>query len=260
MIGCIGVLVLNRGDLLLRMVDSIDIEIEKLCIVQNGNDDTVEDAIKKIQQGRNPRISKVYLERPFRNMGVAPAWNSIIKSFPECGYWLIANNDTLFLPGDLEKYHNLSIQNPTSVITDARGSFSCFTISPHIVATVGLFDENIWPIYCEDTEYQLRMKKAGVTQISIPSDLGESNNGSWTIRSNSTYAENNRITHTSNQNYVDAKWGTNTDYQTPWNMFDLVKNSKEINVLRMLSPYNPYMRKHHSEIWNNFENTANRIR
>jgi len=99
MIPCIGVLVLNRGDLLLRMVDSIDVPVERLCIVQNGSDDTVTEAIRDIAAGRNNLINKVYIEQPFRNMGVAPSWNSIIKSFPECEYWLIANSASWQLAG-----------------------------------------------------------------------------------------------------------------------------------------------------------------
>ena len=48
MIPLLGVLVLNRGDLLLRMVDSIDYPIDKLAIVQNGCEPDVVDAIDQI--------------------------------------------------------------------------------------------------------------------------------------------------------------------------------------------------------------------
>jgi len=251
MIPCIGVLVLNRGDLLLRMIDSIDVEVERLCIVQNGRDDTVDEAIRDIAANRNGLIRNVYIERPFRNMGVAPAWNSIIKSFPECQYWLIANNDTVFLPGDLQKYDDLYHHNANAVIAAANGAFNCFVITPEIVAKVGLFDENIWPIYHEDVDYFIRMQRAGVARINLNSEIGYSNDGSWTIRSNPTYASSNNLTQSLNSQYVDEKWGSHQEYQTPWN--HPTRDCRDWW-------YNPYRRKQHSEAWKNFEQTANRIR
>ena len=242
---------LNRGDLLIRMISSIDYPVEKLCIVQNGRDDTVDEAIRDIAAGRNNLIEKVYIERPFRNMGVAPAWNSIIKSFPECDYWLIANNDTVFLPGDLEKYHTLIKENPHSIIADASKSFGCFAITKAVIAEVGLFDENIWPIYSEDIDYYVRMQKKNIQLIAIPSDIGHSNDGSWTIKSNQVYAASNNVTQNSNAVYVAEKWGNNQEFDNPWN-----HHSRDVKDWW----YNPYRRLQHSSIWNHFEQTANRIR
>lgn len=251
MIPCLGVLVLNRGDLLLRMVNSIDAPVERLCIVQNGQDDSVNDAIAAIAANENDYIQSIYIEKPFRNMGVAPAWNSIIKSFPECAYWLLANNDTVFLPGDLEKYHDLWRSNANAIITAANGAFNCFLIDAMTVSKVGLFDENIWPIYHEDIDYFIRMQRAGIKRIPINSDIGYSNDGSWTIKSNTTYATSNSQTQQKNADYVSEKWGANQEYVQPWNHFS--RDGRDWW-------YNPYRRRDHSAIWNNFEQTANRIK
>lgn len=250
MIPCLGVLVLNRGDLLTRMVDSIDHPVERLCIVQNGQDPGVNEAIDRIRSDRNPNVAAIYLERPFRNMGVAPAWNSIIKSWPECRYWLISNNDTVFLPGDLRKYHETWEANQGSLIAAANGAFSCFAVGPDVVAKVGLFDENVWPIYHEDVDYFVRMQRAGVRRISISSEIGYSNDGSWTIRSNDAYRASNGSTQASNQSYVEEKWGAMQENQTPWN-----------HPTRDLRDwwYDPYRRRRHSGIWNDFDQTSNRI-
>lgn len=250
MIPCLGVLVLNRGDLLLRMINSIDYPIDKLCIVQNGQDDTVSETIKTITEHKSPLINRIYLERPFRNMGVAPAWNSIIKSFPECEFWLIANNDTVFLPGDLKLYHQTYQNHPQSLIAAANGAFNCFIISPYIVSKVGLFDENIWPIYHEDVDYFLRMQKIGIDRIPIASDIGYSNDGSWTMRSNPVYHSKNTVTQQSNGQYVDDKWGKDQQYKTPY-------NHPHKSVYEWI--YDPYRRLKHSQVWDHFENTANRI-
>lgn len=248
MIPLLGVLCLNRGDLLLRMVDSIDYPVDKLAIVQNGCEPDVEAAIKQIASTKG-MINTVYVERPFRNIGVCPAWNSIIKSFPEMPFWLIANNDTVFLPGDLEKYHKTWEANQTSLIAASNGSFSCFVISPFIVATVGLFDENIWPIYHEDSEFYIRMNKVGIKRISIDSDLGYSGDGSWTIRSSVKYNSSNNSTQESNRIYVEQKWGKDSEFTYPWD--DISGNIKDWY-------YDPQRRLDHSKIWGHFEETANK--
>jgi hypothetical protein len=248
MIPLLGVPVLNRGDLLARMIDSIDYPIDKLAIIQNGNDDTVCDVINELMTSTHPLINEVYLERPFRNIGVSQSWNTIIKAFPECSYWIITNNDTVFLPGDLEKYVILHSQHHDDLIVQPNGAFSCFLITPKIVQTVGLFDENIWPIYCEDVDYFIRMKKYGVERIPINSDLGYSNDGSWMIRSNNRYRENNNYTQASNSVYVEQKWGKDGEYQTPFNS----------GIYPNHWYYNPHRRADHSNVWNNFENTANK--
>lgn len=249
MIPLVGVLVLNRGDLLARMVASIDFPVDKLAIVQNGRDDDVNGVIGEIMSKKHKHVNEIYLERPFRNTGVAPAWNSIIKAFPECPYWLIANNDTVFLPGDLEKYHRLTTANPGTLVAAANGAFNCFTITPEIVSAVGLFDENIWPIYSEDLDYFIRMQRAGITRMPLPSDIGHSDDGSWTIRSNPTYAANNNATQNSNGRYVADKWGENQQHPTPWN-----HPGRDIRDWW----YDPYRRRMHGNVWNNFEQTANK--
>jgi hypothetical protein len=248
MIPFLGCLILNRGDLLLRMASSIDYPVDKLAIVQNGITSDVNEAVNQIITTKNPLINTVYLERPFRNMGVCPAWNSIIKSFPEVEYWLIANNDTVFLPGDLEKYHNTWLENKESLIAAANGSFSCFIISPSIIEKIGLFDENIWPIYSEDVEYYIRMQKAGIDRISIQSDIGFSGDGSWTVRSSQQYQNNNNYTQASNQEYVALKWGDNQEHDTPYNEGGNIKDWY----------YHPARRLRHSQRWNYFEETANK--
>ena len=247
MIPCLGVLVLNRGDLLKRMVSSIDRPVDRLCIVQNGNDDSVEDAIREITLSPGPFVDRVYVEKPFRNMGVAPSWNSIIKSFPECSYWLIANNDTVFLPGDLDKYHSLWQQNRGTVILDANGGFSCFIVDPDSIIKLGLFDENIWPIYHEDIDYLIRMDRASMPRIRIDSDMSNIYDGSWTVRSNTDYQNKNKVTQESNRAYVAEKWGNDHGYATPWNLSD-----------RQVSDwsYSASRRRIHSKVWDNFNQTA----
>jgi GT2 family glycosyltransferase len=229
------------------MVSSIDRPVDRLCIVKNGKDPTVEAAIQEIIQTPGPYIKEVCVHSPFRNLGVAPSWNTIIKSFPECIYWMIANNDTVFLPGDLDKYHRLWQDNQGHVILDANGGFSCFIVDPDVITKLGLFDENIWPIYHEDIDYLIRMDRAGMQRIQIDSDMSNIYDGSWTVRSSVDYQLKNKITQESNRAYVAEKWGYDHTHQTPWNLDD-----------RQVSDwsYSASRRRIHSKVWDNFAETA----
>lgn len=252
MIPCLGVPIISRGDLLLRMVSGIDYPVDKLCIVQNGCDDSVAESIATICKNKNQNINKIYIDRPFRNLGVATSWNTIIKSFPECAYWLIVNNDTVFHPGDLERYHTAYLNNQNALILDSNANinsgFGGFIITPHVVATIGLFDENIWPMYFEDVDYLERVKRANISKISIEGIKYDESQHSQMIKSNEQYKRNNYQTQNLSKQYMESKWGPNYSFQHPWNhqsrtVFDWI--------------YDPYRRKHYSEIWNNFEHTAN---
>jgi hypothetical protein len=232
------------------MVNSIDCPVDKLCIVQNGVDDTVEDSIKSIYTNKNPFVNKVYLDRPFRNMGVGPSWNMIIKSFPECDYWLIANNDTIFLPGDLKKYHDAILTNPQAIILDSNSGFGGFIVTPYIISQVGLFDENIWPMYHEDIDYIERIKRVNIERISIDSQRYDDSHHSQTIKSNESYRQSNQQTQWMSGVYMDEKWGPGYSFSQPWN-----------HPTRFVSDwlYDPNRRKIYSQIWNDFEQTSNRI-
>jgi FkbM family methyltransferase len=94
------------------------------------------------------------------------------------------------------------------------------------------------------------MERAGVRMIPLNSDIGESNNGSWTIRSSESYRRANGVTQSSNRTYLESKWGTGHEFATPWNVPGIDHRSWW---------YDPERRKQHSHVWDNMENTANRI-
>ena len=73
----LGIPVLNRGDLLERLVLSIDIPVETLFIVNNGNDEGVWNAIQKIRLGLNPLVESVCVYSECRNIGVATSWTKL---------------------------------------------------------------------------------------------------------------------------------------------------------------------------------------
>ena len=45
--------------------------------------------------------------------------------------------------------------------------FSCFMIRKEVTNRVGWFDESYYPAYCEDSDYHVRMHRAGVTAYCV---------------------------------------------------------------------------------------------
>lgn len=254
MIPVLGVPILNRGDLLLDLVNSIDFPVEKLAIVQNGNEENVVNAIEQIKSGINPHVRSVYVSIPFRNLGVAPSWNHIIKSFPEVPFILIPGNDIKFSPGDLEKIYNAHTQNPDHFVFVC--GFACFGITPYAVETVGLFDENIYPAYYEDNDYHHRMKLSNAPEISVSTSIIHQE-GSQTIRSDAFYNSANGQTFSRNLQYYIQKWGpqaSNHVYEMMnKNPFD--DSTKEIGYWK----YDHYRKKELNSFWNNMEKSSNKI-
>ena len=75
--------VLNRYDLLQRMLDSIDFPVRDMLIIDNGGElDTV--AFPK------PVLNSHVLSMP-SNLGVAGSWNLGIKLFPHDSVWTFAS-------------------------------------------------------------------------------------------------------------------------------------------------------------------------
>jgi len=87
--------VLNRYDLLQRMLDTIDMKVAHLVLIDNG------DSLDKIHF---PDLVKTvhYIPLP-ANLGVAGSWNLGIKVLPHHDRWFIASNDIMLAPGDLAK-------------------------------------------------------------------------------------------------------------------------------------------------------------
>lgn len=77
----IGIPIVNRGDYLLRLFDSIgDFPIGKICIINNGNSQDVAEAIDEIKN-RYESKSELDIVSPGENWGCAKSWNYILKTY-----------------------------------------------------------------------------------------------------------------------------------------------------------------------------------
>lgn len=185
--------VLNRYDLLQRMLDSIDHPIENLLIIDNGG--------QLDELHTNDFVKAVTILPMLSNLGVASSWNLGIKNFYRLSVFYFASADMWFAKGDLEKLAN---SNPKAITLHRQfPHFQTFAIGEYAVEKIGLFDEALHPIYFEDNDYLRRAKEAG---ISIAyADLQGGHDNSSTIQSDNHYANRNSATFSDNQSYYQQK-------------------------------------------------------
>jgi GT2 family glycosyltransferase len=187
--------VLNRYDLLLECLDSIDYPVQHLLIVDNGEH-------YKARPEPNEFIRKItWLDMP-SNFGVAASWNLGIKSFRHDPVWFFASNDMRFEPGALQVLHEIATEGVLT-LAESFPYFHTFAVGSDVVRNIGLFDENIYPAFEEDIEFLGRIKKAGITVTHAPVKTSHAN--SSTINSSLKYRDANIATHPSNRDYRERK-------------------------------------------------------
>jgi hypothetical protein len=99
--------------------------------------------------------------------------------------------------------------------------WSCFALAARAVQRVGTFDENLYPVYFEDQDYEWRLERAGLLSVHIrdvlvvhgSEDAEEYESGSMTALVNATGGADLRAAFKSwlvrgdNRAYMRAKWG-----------------------------------------------------
>lgn len=193
---------LYRTDLLERMVQSIDEEVQTLLIIDNG--------------GRVRPDFPAHVVRLPHNIGVGASWNLTFKLTPRAPWWAITNDDIAFAPGDLRRLSE-AMDGPDAKIAFLLG-FAAFGINQAAIERLGFFDENFHPAYCEDNDMTWRAGLAGVPIIEVESHL--EHEGSATIRGHGLYMSQNGATFPQNLAYYRAKWGGTPgqeEYTTPFN-------------------------------------------
>jgi len=185
--------VLNRYDLLQRMIRSIDYDIDYLLIIDNGG------GLDEIEI--NDHIREVSVLKMPSNQGVAGSWNLGIKFLPFEPVWFFSSADTVYKEGALAKLAEAKSDRITLAADFPH--WQTFAIGEGAVRKIGLFDESIYPIYFEDNDYMRRADLAGVEIERIELPLGHDN--SSTINSDNNYKSQNNRTFASNQQYFDIK-------------------------------------------------------
>lgn len=203
----LGCPVLNRGDLLLRMLRSIDYPINKIVIINNGNDLGIQAVLEQIEEESEYNLR---IHNPGYNIGVASSWNWICKKNP-AEYWLLAGNDIQFTPGDLRKIDLFVSTYYDYVMYPANWGHSLFAIRQSCFDGAGYFDQNFFPAYGEDQDHCYRIKLAGLKWTDVPNVHAVHGEpplwGSSTVWSDPVLNRKCAITQQNNAEYFRRKWG-----------------------------------------------------
>ena len=184
--------VLNRFDLLCRMIESIDVEATVYVINNSG--------VRQDFTYNNPLVSIWWVDVP-SNLGVASSWNLGIKMLPFESRWFISSADCWFRPGDLTLLETAKTDALT--LCNKFPYYQTFAVGEDIVNTIGLFDEGLHPIYFEDNDYERRITYAYLRVDRLPLQLGHDN--SSTINSDARLSMRNEVTFRNNQKYFGDK-------------------------------------------------------
>ena len=180
------------------------------------------------------------------NLGCAESWNLVLRLgvFLRAPYTIVSNSDVWFMPGQLAAAHSFlsaaAAADRALAHADAgqafrfnfqwgdsgAGAFSLFALTPPVLRRVGLFDENIWPCYYEDAEYQARMKRVGVPMLLVRNasmghgGLNDSVYSSGVLREGSDLSARPlmeaRLARAANPFYIVQKWGYRAMYYDKW--------------------------------------------
>jgi GT2 family glycosyltransferase len=180
------------------MLDSVDVPVEHLLVIDNGEGSDLYFS----EKFKNVTV----LDMP-ANLGVAGSWNLGIKSFPHAERWLIASNDVQFGNGALEELSKARREDIT--LTEKFPYWQAFVLGDRAVSKIGLFDEALHPAYFEDNDYERRAEYAGITIKKMKLDITHEN--SSTVRSG--YEHRNALTYQNNNKYYEAK-KANQDYSS----------------------------------------------
>ena len=216
MIPVLGVPVMNGLNLMKLLLLSIDFPIHTLVFVHNM--DSGQPNFQIAQWLNNTKLNPPTLVKHVEvhtyssNLGCSAAWNTIMLK-NRSPWWLIANSDISFYPQMLKLMsHHVNETLHKGVCVWKFFGYSLFGISAHSLNTVGTFDENFWPCYAEDCDYQFRIEQS-VCQTSSTPSINVKHFGSSTYKSEKNSKLFKRITQRdsgfNNLDYLVKKWGKN---------------------------------------------------
>jgi len=215
--------VLNRYDLLDKMLDSINYPIDKILIINNGKEEYV---------NKNKNLNVIVLKLP-SNIGLSSSWNLAIKLYPNEKYWTFASADIRWQEESLKKIKQNSNSDSFCLSRSIRsdGNFNegvsaAFSIGENIVKVVGLFDENYYPIYYEYIDYNFRIKNKNL-ESSIKYNIFDvyENDDAQTIKSDKNFFIKNLETEKNNKEYFNKKIKNNDWENKKWSLDIRRKNS-----------------------------------
>ncbi|WIA34946.1 hypothetical protein OEZ86_013227 [Tetradesmus obliquus] len=100
---------------------------------------------------------------------VAEGWNAVFQAFPDEPWGVYCARDTAWMPGSLQKLagHMWGATKDNSIelgimqwtFNIGGGAYNSFAMTRSAINRFGLFDENIYPSFYEDNDFQLRQAR-----------------------------------------------------------------------------------------------------
>ena len=234
----IGVPIVNGVHWLEKMIKSIDYPVDNLFVINNNGCGEIDSQLDKLKELDNKFIKNFHITHFPSNLGVSASWNLIIKSYLMEPYWVISNHDVSFTPGLLEEIANAAEDKEVAMIHPHAGNFDLgsydlFVITEKGVRTVGLFDENLYPAYGEDSDFIMRLHNLqpkmvkGLDNIHIHGDeVAQADDDHYRKNAQQTKKENPQLGERLNEvnfinyEYLNKKWGEGwREVEPHWNPF-----------------------------------------
>jgi glycosyltransferase involved in cell wall biosynthesis len=194
--------ILNRYDLLEKMLESINYPVDNILIIDNGGE---------YKTDKDVRV----LSMP-GNLGMSASWNLGIKLYPKSSYWLFASADTVWGDTALKEIDEYS--GPDKLIL-TNDSYGCFSVGENVIERVGLFDEYFYPIYFEDNDFHERVARFCPENTIVSTNIMAAPEfGSQTINSDENLKNKNDETFLKNEEYYKYKMTKNFEEPKPWSL------------------------------------------
>jgi len=237
----IGVPIVNGTRWLEKLIQSIDYPVDNLFIINNSGNEKIKIQLEELRYESflNENIKKLHITHLPSNLGVPAAWNLIIKSFLMEPYWIISNHDVSFTPGLLEEIATIAQDKDVSLIHPRAGEFytgtyDLFAITEIGIKIIGLFDENLYPAYGEDSDFIMRIKNLDPktikglknkyfhgNEIATEGDESYYKNAQQTKKEDPQLIEKLEKVNFINYEYLNKKWGEDwrvvNPYKKPFN-------------------------------------------
>jgi len=229
----ISTAIVNDPYWLYRLIASIDYPVDNLVIINNNGRGEIDEELDNMKKMTHKFIKKITVTHMPANIGLAASWNLTIKCYMNAPYWIFCNHDISFSSGLLEEMVETANKHLDVGIIFGKpgdtgdGSYDLFLIRDWSIQYRGLFDENLYPAYCEDLDYAIRLKiypLKAIYKLSKPYYHGLSTDyyktGENTKKSDPSLSEKLKYVNSLNLNYIDRKWGYDWEtnpYQTPFN-------------------------------------------
>lgn len=163
--------------------------------------------------------SNVYYNAYGENRGLARSWNEGLLAAYVRGadMAIIANDDVTATRDDLHTLALAALTHRDHYRVSATGwderekqetdmRFALAAVNPVALERIGCFDENFWPVYYEDLDWERRAELAGLRALTLARG-GVVHQGSATRYSSPEAAAVHQATFWKNRNYYILKWG-----------------------------------------------------